>query len=302
MNDGARRDGRLDRITLRRISAFGYHGVLAEEREAGQQFGVDVTLHLDVGPAAATDDLHRTVNYAEVAADVVAVITGPPVDLIETVAVEIAERVLLYDGVAAVDVVVHKPYAPIPVPFADVTVQVHRRAPRGSRQVVLALGANLGDARQTLHRALTQLDRHPRVAVAAVSPLVRSAALVLPGSAPQPDYLNAVALLDTDLGPRELLALCQGVELGHDRVRTDQWGPRTLDLDLVVVGDLRRHEPSLVLPHPCAHERPFVLAPWLRVAPEAVLPGHGRVAELPAAAGDGLEWLEDSWWRREAPH
>ena len=301
-DDGTRHHGRLDRITLSQISAYGYHGVLAEEREAGQQFSVDVTLHLDVGPAAATDDLHLTVNYAQIAADVVDVITGPPVDLIETVAVEIAQRVLRYDGVAAVDVVVHKPYAPIPVPFADVTVQVHRRAPRGSRQAVLALGANLGDARRTLHHALTQLDRHPRVEVTAVSPLVRSAAVVLPGAEAQPDYLNAVALLDTDLGPHELLALCQGIELGHDRVRTEQWGPRTLDLDLVAVGDGRSHEHTLVLPHPRAHERPFVIAPWLRVAPEAVLPGRGPIAALAAASGDGLEWLEESWWGREAPH
>lgn len=299
-NDGTRRGHRPDQITLSRISAYGYHGALPEEREAGQQFSVDVTLHLDLQPAAATDDLHLTVNYADVAADVAGVITGPPVDLIETVAVTIADRVLGYPGVVAVDVVVHKPYAPIPVPFADVTVHVHRRAARGPRRAVVALGANLGDSRETLHRAVTQLDRHPRVEVAAVSPLVRSAALVRPGAAAQPDYLNAVVLLDTDLAPRELLALCQGIELGHGRVRTEEWAARTLDLDLISIGDARRHGPNLVLPHPRAHERDFVLAPWLRVDPDAVLPGHGPVADLPAAGGGGLEWLADSWWDREA--
>ncbi|MEE6281970.1 2-amino-4-hydroxy-6-hydroxymethyldihydropteridine diphosphokinase [Georgenia sp. MJ170] len=291
----------LDRITVTRISAFGYHGVLAEEREAGQQFGVDVTLHLDVAAAAAGDDLTRTVNYADVASDVVAVITGPPVDLIETVAVAIADRALAYDGVVAVDVTVHKPYAPIPVPFDDVTVQVHRRARQDrTREVVVALGANLGDARQTLHNAVTELDRHARVAVSAVSPLLRSTAVVLPGSPPQPDYLNAVAALSTDLPPRELLALCQGIELGHGRRRTTRWAPRTLDIDIIASGDLRRDDDDLVIPHPRAHERPFVIAPWLRLDPAAVLPGHGPVAGLPAASGEGLEWLTGTWWSREA--
>ena len=180
-----RRRRRLDRISLTGISAFGHHGVLPEEREAGQQFNVDVTLHLDVSAAAAADDLDRTVNYADVAQDVVDVITGPAVDLIETVAVTIAERTLARGGVEAVDITVHKPYAPIPVPFTDVTVQVHRRAEdvapvvdvAASGEAVISLGANLGDARATLQAAITELDRHPRVRVTGVSPLLRSAVL-----------------------------------------------------------------------------------------------------------------------------
>ena len=309
-----RRHQRLDRITLTGLSAYGHHGVLAEEREAGQQFSIDVTLHVDVSAAAAGDDLRRTVNYAEVAEDVVDVITGPPVDLIETVAVMVAERVLARDGVAAVDVTVHKPYAPIPVPFSDVTVHVHRRADeatpgpaaggqdsdREAREIVIALGANLGDTRQTLHDAVTELDRHPRVDVAAVSPLLRSTAVLEPGASPQPDYLNAVVVVSTDLPPREVLALCQGIELGHGRRRTERWGARTLDLDIIAAGELRSQEVDLVIPHPRAHERPFVLAPWARLDPGAVLPGHGPVADLPAAGDDDLHWVADDWWAREA--
>ncbi|WP_413452022.1 2-amino-4-hydroxy-6-hydroxymethyldihydropteridine diphosphokinase [Georgenia phoenicis] len=284
-----------DRITLSGLRARGRHGVLAAERELGQEFSADVVLHLDTREAAAGDDLSATVNYAEVAREVVDVLAGPPVDLVETLAATIAERALAHPRVLAVDVTVHKPQAPVPVPFADVTVHVHRRADDGEREVVLALGGNLGDVRATLAGALTQLDRHPRVTVAAVSPLLRSAALTLPGGGPQPDYLNAVAVLRTGLPPRELLALCQGIELGSGRVRGERWGARTLDLDLVASGALTWQDAELTLPHPRAHERGFVLAPWARVQPEAVLPGHGRVAELAAGLGP-VDWVAETWW------
>lgn len=300
-HDGARG---LDEITLTRITATGYHGVLAEERAAGQQFNVDVTLHLDLRAAARGDDLARTVDYSTVASEVVDVLTGPPVDLIETVAEAIAERALRHDGVELVDVTVHKPYAPITVPFSDVTVKIRRqlaeRAPAGGHQVVLALGANLGPARETLRGALTELDRHPRIQVTGVSPLLRSTAMLAPGADPQPDYLNAVATVLTELPLPELLALCQGIELGHGRQRTERWGARTLDIDIIAAGEQRRDSARLSVPHPRAHERSFVLAPWLRLDPHATLPGHGPVTELPAARED-IEWLEADWWAPEEP-
>lgn len=120
-----------------------------------------------------------------------------------------------------------------------------------------------------------------------------------PGAAPQPDYLNAVAVLRTGLPPRELLALCQGIELAHGRVRTERWEARPLDLDLVAAGDLTWADADLTLPHPRAHERAFVLAPWARVAPDAVLPGHGRVAELAARTGGDVEWVAEHWWEAD---
>ena len=126
---------------------------------------------------------------------------------------------------------------------------------------------------------------------------LRSPAQLLPGAPEQPDYLNAVAILDTSLPLRELLALCQGVELAHGRVRAERWGPRPLDLDIIAAGPATWHDADLTVPHPRAHERSFVLAPWARIDPAAVLPGHGRVAELAAATGD-LDWVATDWWQR----
>jgi dihydroneopterin aldolase len=116
----------LDRIELRGLSGRGRHGVLAHERALGQRFAADVTLHLDTRAAAASDDLSQTVDYGAVAQQVVAVITGEPVDLVETLAQRIADVALGHDRVQAVDVCVHKPEAPITVPFDDVVVTIHR--------------------------------------------------------------------------------------------------------------------------------------------------------------------------------
>jgi 7,8-dihydroneopterin aldolase/epimerase/oxygenase len=119
--------GVRDRITLSGLRARGFHGVFPEEKRDGQEFITDVVVHLDTAPAAAGDDLDRTVNYAEVAEAVLTVVTGESCDLIETVAERIAGRVLDGQPVAeAVEVTVHKPGAPIEADFADVAVTVHR--------------------------------------------------------------------------------------------------------------------------------------------------------------------------------
>jgi dihydroneopterin aldolase len=117
---------RVDRVALRGLKARGHHGVFTREREEGQPFIVDLTLGLDTRPAAADDDLAKTVHYGIVAEEVVAIVEGEPVDLIETLAERIAQACLKHDGVQEVEVCVHKPDAPITVPFDDVTVTITR--------------------------------------------------------------------------------------------------------------------------------------------------------------------------------
>lgn len=116
----------LDRVALRGLRARGHHGVFARERAEGQVFVVDVVLGLDTRPAAETDDLTRTAHYGLIADEVTALITGEPVNLIETLAQRIADQCLKHGPVQEVEVTVHKPDAPITVPFDDVTVTIHR--------------------------------------------------------------------------------------------------------------------------------------------------------------------------------
>ncbi|HEY8986850.1 MAG TPA: dihydroneopterin aldolase [Streptomyces sp.] len=116
----------MDRVALRGLRARGHHGVFPKEREEGQTFVVDLVLGLDTRPAAAADDLAKTVHYGIVAEEVVAVVQGEPVDLIETLAERIAQTCLKHDAVEEVEVCVHKPDAPITVPFDDVTITITR--------------------------------------------------------------------------------------------------------------------------------------------------------------------------------
>jgi dihydroneopterin aldolase len=118
--------GVSDRIALTGLEAHGHHGVFDFEREAGQVFRVDVVLGLDTRPAAGSDDLTDTVDYGAVARDVVGVVEGEPVDLLETLAQRIADVCLVDDRVEWTEVTVHKPAAPVPATFADVALTIHR--------------------------------------------------------------------------------------------------------------------------------------------------------------------------------
>jgi 2-amino-4-hydroxy-6-hydroxymethyldihydropteridine diphosphokinase len=156
------------------------------------------------------------------------------------------------------------------------------------RSAVVALGANLGEREAGIRGAIAALEAHPDVRVVRVSSLHETAALTPTGiDHDKPAYLNAVALATTTLAPLELLDVLAAIEADHGRVRAERWGDRTLDLDLIDLGGLELESPRLTLPHPRAHERDFVLAPWLEVDRDAVVPGRGPVAELLAALQAG---------------
>ncbi|WP_330459088.1 2-amino-4-hydroxy-6-hydroxymethyldihydropteridine diphosphokinase [Streptomyces sp. NBC_00820] len=147
---------------------------------------------------------------------------------------------------------------------------------------VLSLGSNLGNRLETLQGAVDAFEDTPGVRVKAVSPVYETEPWgVDPGS--QPSYFNAVVLLKTTLPPSSLLERAHAVEEAFHRVRDERWGPRTLDVDIVAYAGVTSDDPQLTLPHPRAHERAFVLAPWYDVDPEAQLPGRGAVADLLAA-------------------
>ncbi|MFJ6075850.1 2-amino-4-hydroxy-6-hydroxymethyldihydropteridine diphosphokinase [Streptomyces sp. NPDC093065] len=161
------------------------------------------------------------------------------------------------------------------VDAADTTLSNPKRA-------VIALGANLGNRLETIQGAIDALEDTPGVRVKGVSPVYETEPWgVAPDS--QPSYFNAVVILKTTLPPSSLLERAHAVEEAFHRVRDEHWGPRTLDVDIVAYAEVVSDDPQLTLPHPRAHERAFVLAPWLDVDPEAALPGQGSVADLLAA-------------------
>lgn len=304
----------MDTITLTGIRAEGTHGVLDFEHAQPQPFVVDVRMSVDTTSAAESDDLTKTVDYGQIANRIVAVIEGEHVDLIETLAQRIASKILLTWQVRRVEVTVHKPQAPIDVPFADVSVTISRsrehdgwpaadepahaqafasgaesgaalgerpahsgdvdRSRPRARHAVIAMGGNIGDVMQAMRAAVVAIDGMPGNQVTGISPLYRT----LPwGMKPgTPDFLNAVVTVTTTIEPRALLDQLHVIEAAHGRSREVHWDSRPLDLDIIDVDGIVSEDPNLTLPHPRAWQRAFVLAPLADLDPEFTLAGpHG---------------------------
>ena len=142
-------------------------------------------------------------------------------------------------------------------------------------KAVISLGANVGDPKANLDLAVGLLRE--ATDVIAVSSYLQTKPV---GGPEQPDYLNAVAIVESELPAKDLLALLNGIETEMGRTREIHWGPRVIDLDLIQYGGLLVQDEKLTLPHPRAHERRFVLAPWFEIEPEAILLTHGRISDL----------------------
>src|SRR5699024_10257193 len=203
-----------DRIELRGLRVRGNHGVFDFEKREGQDFVIDVTLHTSVSRAAATDDLNETIHYGDLAEEVAGIVEDNTFDLIETLAERIADHCLrLCDHV---EVVVHKPSAPIQRAFNDVRVGVERSrtateaGPTATAEDYVNLVTNLGDTRDSPDQAVEAPDRHPAITVEARSSLYRTAPW---GGVEQNDFLNLGLIVTTTLSATELLAVAQGIEV-----------------------------------------------------------------------------------------
>lgn len=152
---------------------------------------------------------------------------------------------------------------------------------QSAAHAVLALGSNLGDRAGALTEAVRRIADLPGVDLVAASTARESIALTPSGpDADAPAYLNSVVAIDTSLEPTDLLDAVNAIEADLGRVRGERWADRTLDIDIVVFGELQLESPRLTIPHPRAAERDFVLEPWLEIEPDAVIPGLGSVRDL----------------------
>lgn len=168
----------------------------------------------------------------------------------------------------------------------------------GITRAFLGLGGNLGDPAAAMAAALRALDAHPAVSVAAVSSLYRTPPW---GLADQPDFLNAVAAVDTALPARPLLDLCLDIEKGLKRVRDVRWGPRVIDIDILIHGGGAVDEAGLQVPHPRMTERAFVMVPLAEIAPQAPVKGKTAAEWLLSLDRSGIVRLAGGrdWWRAE---
>ncbi len=265
-----------DLIRIRNLGIYAYHGVLESEKREGQKFYVNAELETDLRAAGRRDMLELTINYAEVCETIASVMQAESYDLIETCAERVAEAILLgYQGVRAVTIEIRKPSAPIDREFDDVSVSVRR----AWHKTVIALGANLGDARATVDEAFDSLNGMPCSRLVKRSSIIKTEPY---GVTDQPDFYNAAAEVETLLTPYELLEELHRIENEAGRVRTLRWGPRTLDLDIIFYDDLvLQTDNELCIPHIDMQNRDFVLIPLNEILPHWVHPLTGmRVCEM----------------------
>lgn len=255
----------MDTIIIKDLEVYAHHGVLKEETVLGQKFLISLALSLDTSKAGKTDDLSYSVSYADVAHFVNQFLQEHTFKLIETAAELVAEEILMHFPVKEVKVKVKKPWAPILLPMDTVAVEINRKW----HNVCLSIGSNMGDTRSNLEQAIELLKQNARIHVTKVSEFIITEPY---GGVEQDDFLNGALVLETLLSPYELLQKIETIEQSLKRERLVHWGPRTIDLDILLYDQEVIQEPDLKIPHIEMHLRDFVLRPLVEIAPEAKHP------------------------------
>lgn len=260
----------MDQIIISDLQVYAHHGVYQQETEKGQNFLVSVTLETDTRAAGMTDDLGLSTNYGVVCRFLNAFLTEHTFKLLETAAERTAEALLLqFPRVRAVDLEIKKPEAPIPLPFGMVSVKIWR----GWRRAYIACGSNIGDRKGHLDAAVAALREDRQCRVIRVSDWIATTPY---GGVAQADYLNGVIAIDTLYPPEVLLSRLQEIERAEARERKERWGPRTLDLDILLYEGVVMEEVKLTIPHRDMKNRDFVLRPLAQIAPYERHPVLGR--------------------------
>lgn len=251
----------MDEIRIRELEIYAYHGVYPEENQQGQTFYVNATLFSDTRKAGLTDELETSTDYGAVCHLINRVVTENTRKLIEKVAEETAEAILQsFPLVKKVALEVRKPHAPVGLPFGCVSVAIER----GWHRAYVAFGSNMGDKAQHIERGIEALRQHSGIRLVAVSDTIVTKPY---GGVEQEDFLNGVLEIETLLEPEELLEVLHRVEAAENRQRTLRWGPRTLDLDILLYDRLVYESSSLIIPHVDMQNRDFVLRPMTQIAP-----------------------------------
>ena len=261
---------KMDHISIDNLEVFANHGVFEEEVNLGQKFLVSVKMFFDASAAGKTDDLAKSVNYADVCLNITEWMKTNRCNLIETVAERLAAKLLReLKIVHEVEVTVKKPWAPIGLPLECVSITIRR----GWHTVYLSVGSNMGDREGHISAGIDKLKANEDIRVIRVSELIETEPY---GEVEQDDFLNGAVKLETMLTPGGLLDVLHDIENSEGRERKEHWGPRTLDLDILLYDDLVYEEEDLVIPHYDMANRDFVLRPLKEIAPHAVHPVLGK--------------------------
>ena len=271
----------MDCITIKDLEVYCHHGVLKEENVLGQKFLVTAELFTNIKKAAQTDDLVYSINYAEVSHFIEEYMKTHTFRLIETVAEQLAAEILLhFTLVKKIKIIVKKPWAPILLPLDTVSVTAERQW----SQVYISAGSNMGDRKKHIETALDKLKSDEKIRDFIVSSLIETKPY---GYTEQADFLNGAVSFQTLYSPEELLEVIHRIEKEGGRERVLHWGPRTIDLDILLYEDKVIQTEELIIPHREMHLRKFVLEPLAQIAPWVVHPVLNKtISELQGGLSD----------------
>ena len=249
-----------DHILIKKIEFFAHHGVYESETREGQRFIVSARLFTDLEKSGESDRLEETIHYGQVSEFLVRFLTEHTYQLLEKAVQSCMEAVLLhFELLEGIELTLEKPDAPIELEFE--TVAVTRTLYRHTAYI--GLGSNMGDKEGFIREALQAIDANPLCKVREVSELIETPPY---GDVPQEDFLNGAARVETLMNPKRFLGFLQKLEQEAGRVRIVRWGPRTLDLDILLFDDLVMGTGELILPHQDMENRLFVLQPMAQIA------------------------------------
>lgn len=262
----------MDKIFIENLEVFAHHGYYEYEREMGQKFIVNATFFLDLSKAARGDDLNSTVNYGEASRFIADFMTSHMYNLIETLAENICEALLIkYPVIEKIILRISKPQAPIPLRLDCPSIEIER----GYHDVYLSLGSNMGDREHYLKDAISSLAEDTKISDLDSADIINTKPY---GKTDQEDFLNTVVYVRTLYTPDEMLDICAELESDANRVRDEKWGPRTLDVDILLYDQICINTEKLTIPHYDMHNRYFVLKPLTQLNPAAFNPVFGKSA------------------------
>ena len=250
----------MDQIRIDNLLVRAFHGVYADEKEKGQNFYINAVLYTDTRRAGIADELELSTDYSEVCTTIERAMTRTNYDLIETAAEHVAEDILLgHQHIKAVDIEIRKPNAPVPMEFESISVKIHR----AWHEVYIAFGSNMGDTNGYIDDAMQELQDNEKIIFVDESTRIVTKPY---GGVEQDDFVNGVCHIRTLMTPKELLNYLHELEEHAGRVRDIRWGPRTLDLDIIMYDKLVYEDEDLIIPHVDMQNRSFVLAPMCELA------------------------------------
>lgn len=260
----------MEQIFIEKLEVFGHHGVYEQEKEDGQFFLVDCLCDVSFKEAVATDNLSNTTDYGTMCLFIKKYFDESAMDLLETVADQLSTAMLYaFPGIHKIELSICKPNAPIPMDFQGVGVKIMKEW----IPVAISIGSNMGDRELYLTTALEELVAHPAIRNLVVSDYMETKPY---GYENQDDFLNGAATFDTLLSPDDLLDFLHEIENHGNRERKIHWGPRTIDLDILLYGDMLYNTKDLIIPHLDMCNREFVLKPLVSIAPGMVHPVRRR--------------------------